>query len=124
MPQLLFSINLFFAFNNYAKDESQVAGKKTIQARLFSPGMSGEDPATGSAAGPLARYLYEYGSLDPIDVKTQIVVKHGQAMGRDCLIQVELEEKNPEINVSISANCFGVVDGEIVVPNADIIFSS
>jgi PhzF family phenazine biosynthesis protein len=29
-----------------------------FEARFFSPGMSMEDPATGSAAGPLAAYLW------------------------------------------------------------------
>jgi predicted PhzF superfamily epimerase YddE/YHI9 len=71
----------------------------------------------------MARYLYEYGRLGRSYEKTQIVVKQGQAVGRDCLIQVELEETNQEINISICANCVGVANGEIVVPNADIVFS-
>lgn len=33
------------------------AGDPTYRARFFSPGMSGEDPATGSAAG---HYLFSY----------------------------------------------------------------
>jgi trans-2,3-dihydro-3-hydroxyanthranilate isomerase len=113
-----------FGLYLFTEDESQVAGQKTIQARFFSPGMSGEDPATGSAAGPLARYLYEYGRLTDGHEVTRIFVKQGQSVGRDCLIQVELEKGNEDINISIAANCVAVANGEIVVPNADLVFSS
>lgn len=112
-----------FGLYLFAEEQSQVSGKRTIQARFFSPGMSGEDPATGSAAGPLARYLYEYGYFETSDKATQVVVNQGQAVGRDCLIQVELEKGDQEINVNIAANCVGVANGEMVVPKAGILFS-
>jgi trans-2,3-dihydro-3-hydroxyanthranilate isomerase len=48
--------------------------------------MSGEDPATGSAAGPLARYLYEYGQLEPNAERIQAIAKQGQVIGRNCVI--------------------------------------
>jgi trans-2,3-dihydro-3-hydroxyanthranilate isomerase len=111
-----------FGLYLFTEAESQLAGKKTIHARFFSPGMSGEDPATGSAAGPLARYLYEYGYLESSNEVAQIVVKQGQSVGRDCVIQVELEKRNQEISVSIAANCVGVASGEMAVPNIDIAF--
>ncbi|WEW56656.1 hypothetical protein PRK78_002104 [Emydomyces testavorans] len=35
-----------------------------LRARFFIPGMSGEDPGTGSAAGPMAAYFSNTMSLD------------------------------------------------------------
>ncbi|OQE01177.1 hypothetical protein PENVUL_c044G08751 [Penicillium vulpinum] len=39
------------------QDESESNTPRFV-ARFFSPGISMEDPATGSAAGPLAAYLW------------------------------------------------------------------
>ena len=111
-----------FGLYLFAEDKSQVNGKRTFQARFFSPGMSGEDPATGSAAGPLARYVYEYGQLEPDAERIQVIVKQGQAVGRNCVIQVELEKGDKEINVSIAADFVGVAEGKVLVPGADIVF--
>ncbi|NBD09542.1 MULTISPECIES: PhzF family phenazine biosynthesis protein [Corallococcus] len=48
-----------YLFTREAKEEGSVA-----QARYFVPGFGVlEDPVTGSAAGPLAAYLVEHGSL-------------------------------------------------------------
>jgi trans-2,3-dihydro-3-hydroxyanthranilate isomerase len=112
-----------FGLYLFTEDKS-VNGKKIIQARFFSPGMSGEDPATGSAAGPLARYLYEYGHLSTSSGVARMAVKQGLAVGRDCLIEVELEKGEHEIDVSIAAHCASVASGEIMVPNSNLIFSN
>ena len=113
-----------FGLYLFTELDSRVGESKTIRARFFSPGMSGEDPATGSAAGPLARLLYEYGRLPTGTRPTKIIVKQGQAVGRDCLIEVELEKGEQEINVSIAARCVSVAKGELAVPNDDLVFSS
>ncbi|KAH7374416.1 phenazine biosynthesis protein [Plectosphaerella cucumerina] len=65
-------------------------GNQQYEARFFSPGMSGEDPATGSAAGPLSVYLHEHGELKLSDGTAEIEVRQGLQVGRDCLIKVVL----------------------------------
>lgn len=62
----------------------------TAHARFFTPAMGDrEDPATGSAAGPLAAYLH---ARDVIRGNKEIVVEQGDEVGRPGRIHVRLEE--------------------------------
>lgn len=59
------------------------------RARMFAPGAGiTEDPATGSAAGPLGAYLAAHGVL-PGD-RTSFIVEQGIEMGRPSRIWVEV----------------------------------
>ncbi|KAJ6782261.1 hypothetical protein PWT90_10477 [Aphanocladium album] len=82
------------AYGIYLFAEDSKAERNQYQARFFSPGMSGEDPATGSAAGPLAKYLFENGYLDADRGQCRIKVRQGLQMGRECIIDVVLSERN------------------------------
>jgi trans-2,3-dihydro-3-hydroxyanthranilate isomerase len=56
-------------------------------ARFFNPTMGiAEDPATGTAAGPLAAALVHHGRADPGDV----AVLQGQAMGRPSRLRIHV----------------------------------
>ena len=60
----------------------------TAHARFFNPGVGNlEDPATGSAAGPLACELAACGIIAPDGA---VVVEQGHVMGRPSRIEVEL----------------------------------
>ncbi|KAM0278990.1 hypothetical protein ACHAQH_004858 [Verticillium albo-atrum] len=101
-------------------------GKNKYEARFFSPGMSGEDPATGSAAGPLSVYLHEHDELELVDGAGQIEVRQGLRVGRDCLIKVALTvEKSGEQEVR-QADLIGggvaIAEGKIAVPDETIVF--
>ncbi|KAJ4316148.1 hypothetical protein N0V84_008004 [Fusarium piperis] len=74
----------------FAKDDRDGASANAYQARFFSPGMSTEDPATGSAAGPLSEFLRQEGLVELIDNKASIEVWQGLQVGRKCLIKVNL----------------------------------
>ncbi len=70
----------------------------TIFSRMFAPGFGvPEDPATGSASGPLGAYLIEYGAVHPDAGRAHILSRQGVKMGRPS-----------EIHISIA-----VVDGQI-----------
>ena len=57
-------------------------------ARFFNPTVGiWEDPATGTAAGPLAAHLVAHGLARPAQA---IVIEQGTAMGRTSLIRVEV----------------------------------
>ncbi len=58
-------------------------------ARMFAP-MSGiaEDPATGSATGPLFAYLTKYGALD---AKRSFVSEQGVKLGRRSVLHVRID---------------------------------
>ena len=58
------------------------------RARFFGPNVGiAEEPATGSAAGPLAAYLVAYGLAN---ARRPVVVEQGHAMGRPSRIEVRV----------------------------------
>lgn len=98
----------------FAKDDREGASATTFQARFFSPGMSTEDPATGSAAGPLSEFLRQEDVLELIDNKASIEVWQGLQVGRECLIKVNLaiDGNAPVVDVSGSGVLFS--EGRLV----------
>jgi len=58
--------------------------------RCFVLGI-GEDPATGSAAGPLGAYLAERTGCE------RLVIRQGEEMGRPSLIEVEMVDGTPRV---------------------------
>ncbi len=64
-------------------------------ARFFNPteGIV-EDPATGTAAGPLACYLAKYGQIDP---RSTVIIEQGYALGRPSRIEVRLHGESVRI---------------------------
>ena len=84
-------------------------------ARMFAP-MSGiaEDPATGSATGPLYAYLARCGALAR---KERFVNEQGVAMGRRSVIHVRLHWNGdvPE-GIEIGGNAVFVGEGRLRVP--------
>jgi trans-2,3-dihydro-3-hydroxyanthranilate isomerase len=77
-------------------------------ARFFNPtvGIS-EDPATGTAAGPLAVHLVSHG----LAAEGQIEIEQGTAMGRTSLIQVEVRGAR----VKVSGSGVLVASGELTI---------
>ncbi len=57
-------------------------------SRVFAPGI-GEDPATGSATGPLAAYMMRH-DLAPSADGTRFVSEQGTKMGRKSLLHVRI----------------------------------
>jgi trans-2,3-dihydro-3-hydroxyanthranilate isomerase len=77
------------------------------QARSFTRTVEmGEDPATGSAAGPLGAYLFERtGCKD-------LTIRQGEEMGRPSRIEVRMEDGRP----LVSGGVVPLIDGEIGLP--------
>lgn len=69
----------------------------TVHARMFAPAFGiPEDPATGSAAGPLGCYLVKY-NLVPEEPVTQIVCEQGFEMGRPSILFISIAQENQQI---------------------------
>lgn len=67
-------------------------------ARMFSPLVAdGEDPATGSAAGPLCAYLARRGGVDRVEIE------QGVEMGRPSRLVAELEEGRVRVGGGVVA---------------------
>jgi trans-2,3-dihydro-3-hydroxyanthranilate isomerase len=81
-------------------------GDGTARARMFSSFVvGGEDPATGSAAGPLCAYLAQRGQ------GTRIEITQGVEMGRPSLLVAEMEGDRPRVGGSVVS----VVEGSVAL---------
>lgn len=67
----------------------------TVYARMFAPEAGvHEDPATGSATGPLAAYLVNHGVV-PMAARGDIVSRQGVKMGRPSRLLARVEASAP-----------------------------
>jgi trans-2,3-dihydro-3-hydroxyanthranilate isomerase len=65
-----------------------VNGANRFYSRMFSPDIA-EDPATGSASGPLGAFAVKYGLVERAP-KLSLVSEQGTKMGRQSFIRIEL----------------------------------
>jgi trans-2,3-dihydro-3-hydroxyanthranilate isomerase len=79
-------------------------GSRTVRARCFGADLAGiEDPATGSAAGPLVAYLQ-----DCLDISA-ITVEQGVEMGRPSRIEARMEDGRPLVSGDVTILAAGTV---------------
>jgi trans-2,3-dihydro-3-hydroxyanthranilate isomerase len=80
---------------------------ETVRARSFTRTVEmGEDPATGSAAGPLGAYLHQRAGTG------RLLIRQGEEMGRPSVLEVEMDEGRPRV----SGGVIPVIDGEVSLP--------
>lgn len=81
-------------------------------ARMFAPA-SGiiEDPATGSASGPLGAYLEYHDVLPSHSIGDMIVVEQGYEMNRPSKIKVQLVRKKQKTDVFVSGRVRTTAEG-------------
>jgi PhzF family phenazine biosynthesis protein len=100
-------------------------GVLNLEARFFSPGMGMEDPATGSAAGPLAFFLCGNGLVHAVsEGNVEVQVVQGLKKGRECVMRllVRRDVKTDSLKIQISGTGVLVSEGTLVVPSPDISF--
>jgi trans-2,3-dihydro-3-hydroxyanthranilate isomerase len=79
-------------------------GSRTVRARCFGADLAGiEDPATGSAAGPLVAYLQDCLDID------RITVEQGVEMGRPSRIEARMEAGGPRVSGAVTPVAGGTV---------------
>jgi trans-2,3-dihydro-3-hydroxyanthranilate isomerase len=84
------------------------------KARMFDPGDAiGEDPATGSAAGPLAAYLAERGVGG---MPGRLVIRQGAEVGRPSVLVVDVAREGDHWAVDVSGGVRIVGHGVFHVP--------
>ena len=80
------------------------------RARCFGADLSGiEDPATGSAAGPLVAWLQDCLDID------RIVVEQGVDMGRPSRIEAKMESGRPVVSGAVTV----VSEGTVFLPDEE-----
>lgn len=85
--------------------EVETAGSH-VHGRLFAPGEGiVEDPATGSAAGPLGCYLSRYGLTDGVG-EVRSVLEQGIEMGRPSFLHIRIAHDQGNISaVRVGGTC-------------------
>jgi trans-2,3-dihydro-3-hydroxyanthranilate isomerase len=69
-------------------------GGEMVYSRMLAPGFGiAEDPATGSASGPLGSYLLEHRAIAP-DRARRLVSLQGVAMGRPSRISISIDSRD------------------------------
>jgi trans-2,3-dihydro-3-hydroxyanthranilate isomerase len=85
-------------------------------ARMFAPHLGVvEDPATGSAAGPLGAYTVRHRVLpaDPAG-ETKLTIEQGIEMGRPSVLRVRVRAAGNEITaVLVSGECHRIGEGKL-----------
>ncbi|MBA3691197.1 MAG: PhzF family phenazine biosynthesis protein [Actinobacteria bacterium] len=80
-----------------------------VTARMFDPGVGiGEDPATGSAAGPLGAYLASRGRAG---MPGCVTVAQGEQIGRPSFLHVEVASGGEELVVRVGGGVRVVGEG-------------
>lgn len=84
----------------------------TAYSRMLAPSFGvPEDPATGSASGPLGCFLVQYGVVSPAQASRLLVVQ-GVAMGRPSAIAVSIEAEGSAVTrVRVGGSAVVVAEG-------------
>jgi trans-2,3-dihydro-3-hydroxyanthranilate isomerase len=87
-------------------------------SRMFAPHLGVyEDPATGSATGPLAGYMMKYGLAARAD-GTRFLSEQGCKMGRRSLLHVLIHGASGEAGIEVGGNVTHVATGRLRVPSS------
>lgn len=88
-----------------------------VHCRMFAPAFGvREDPATGSANGPLGCYLVKHGIV-PVEKETNIISEQGFEIGRKSIMNIAIEMESGDISgVKVGGKCVFVGGGELTVP--------
>jgi trans-2,3-dihydro-3-hydroxyanthranilate isomerase len=90
-----------------------------IHVRMFAPSMGiTEDPATGSAAGPLGVYLLRHGYIQPDETGVaQTRVEQGVEMGRPSVLSVAIASTADGVqDVRVGGEAVLVAEGNLLLP--------
>ncbi len=100
----------------FAPDSNLTSNR--VYARMFAPHTSGipEDPATGSASGPLGAYLVQHGLVTP-DETVRIVSEQGTKMGRQSFIHIVVAtEAGTVTGIEVGGSAVPVLEGILSLP--------
>jgi trans-2,3-dihydro-3-hydroxyanthranilate isomerase len=92
-------------------------GPDRLYSRMFAPASGiAEDPATGSASGPLGAFAVKYGLVPP-SRRVSLVSEQGTKMGRRSIINIRLEYDNDgdiPTRIEVGGAVMPVVSGTLV----------
>jgi trans-2,3-dihydro-3-hydroxyanthranilate isomerase len=81
----------------FTTDRTGAVGDETVYSRMLAPGFGiGEDPATGSASGPLGCYMLRHGMVGA-DRARAVLSLQGAAMRRPSRIHISIDSQDGHI---------------------------
>lgn len=93
-----------------------VNGENRLYSRMFSLDIP-EDPATGSASGPLGAFAVRYGLVERAP-KVEIVSEQGTKMGRQSFVHIELAYDDDDADIpsriEVGGSVMPVLKGELL----------
>ena len=113
----------------FTKDIVQLEGKRPskkdsdknlldmrVHSRMFAPLVGvPEDPATGSASGPLGCYLIKNGVISPKS-RIRVLSEQGYEMGRPSALYIEIGMvENEIINVKVGGYVIHIAEGSLFI---------
>jgi len=102
----------------FAPEPDPSAGR--VYSRMFAPHTSGvpEDPATGSASGPLGAYLVRHRMVRSHD-DVRIVSEQGTKMGRQSFVHIRGTARDGELqDIRVGGQVVPVLEGTLRLPSA------
>lgn len=101
------------AENIFVTTTETVCDSSTAHSRMFAPALGiAEDPATGSASGPLGVYLLRYGLAQSGD----LISEQGFEIGRPSFIRIKVSRDSAgSCQVAVGGRCAYVGNGTLVV---------
>jgi len=111
--------------NGQASQEIVIFSEETVHpdshvhVRMFAPGAGvPEDPATGSAAGPLGAYLREYRVVGDLGPEQAIVIEQGHEMRRPSRLEVVITGEKSTLEAYVSGKVRLMAEGKFYVRNS------
>ena len=101
------------AQNVFITTSETIYATSSAHSRMFAPALGlGEDPATGSASGPLGVYLLKYGMAQG----DEMWVEQGFEMGRASMIGIRIErDANGISGVAVGGSCVRMGFGALLL---------
>ena len=108
-----------FVFARLEESDAQDGDTYAVYSRMFAPAIGiAEDPATGSATGPLAALMMRRGLL-PIENGLHMVSEQGTKMGRrsllHVLIHVDSEDPKAIPTIEVGGSVIPIATGEMTL---------
>jgi trans-2,3-dihydro-3-hydroxyanthranilate isomerase len=69
-----------------------------------------EDPATGSATGPLATFVLAHGLVEDADT-LELTAEQGTRMGRRSLLRIRTSGSGVARRIEVGGSAVGLIDG-------------
>lgn len=103
----------------FTRDRTGASGAEHAYSRMMAPGLGvAEDPATGSASGPLGCYMLRHGMVDATTARG-LVSLQGVAMRRPSRIHISVESAGGNVSrVRVGGQAVIVGRGEIELASA------